>query len=244
MKIVMGLLLACFMCFVSMPVDAGSFGLSPAIVSANINAGASKSFQFTISGYNGLVEISAESMPVNIVPSSITVIAETPITVTIICNNNATTGTYDGRIKFLAKSGNSVLSGINVICNLTIEGSSENITLITTVISSGGNLPINPGGSHPNSMPDWASIFPAGMPTTQQYGSSYIPTQQPIDIPPPVVGNPPQTLSTTAAIPEEPSSPVTRMDWIVLLIIVGAACLVGLIIWIISSTIDKNRETA
>jgi hypothetical protein len=141
----------------------------------------------------------------------------------------------------------AIIAGALVITGapaLADSGIAINATTIIVGGTGGGTLPINPGGSHPNSMPDWASIFPSGMPTTQQYGSSYIPVQQPIDIPPPVVGNPLQTLSNTAAIPEEESSPVTRFDWIVLLIIIGAACVIGLVIWIISSTIDKNRAEA
>jgi len=120
MRILLGLVIALYICLVSFPVQAGSFGLSPASVKIQMNQGTSQDLQFTIIGYDGLVEISSESMPVSVSPSSVTAKAGSNITVTLKCNSDAITGLYDGRIVFLAKSGNSVMSGIKVRCNLTV----------------------------------------------------------------------------------------------------------------------------
>jgi hypothetical protein len=124
-KIIIGLLMGLSMCLFAVPAQAASFGLSPAMVDFQIVKGSSKTMEFTVVGYSGSVEISAEDMPVSVSPASVSAVAGSKITLTIKCNEDATDGLYDGRIVFLAKSGNSVMSGIKVRCNLTVGNSSS-----------------------------------------------------------------------------------------------------------------------
>jgi len=58
------------------------------------------------------------------------------------------------------------------------------IPLTVTVTGGSGGTPFDPGGSYPNSMPNWASIFPS-MNQPQSSSPSYTPiVQQPVPIPP------------------------------------------------------------
>ena len=125
MKIIIGLLLAFSLCLVAIPAQAASFGLSPAMVDYQIAKGSSKTMEFTVVGYSGVVEISSESMPVSVSPASVSAVAGSKISVTIKCNDDAADGLYEGKIVFLAKSGNSVMSGIKVRCNLTVGNSTS-----------------------------------------------------------------------------------------------------------------------
>lgn len=129
MKTIIGLLFA--LCLVTIPVipsQAASFGLSPAMVDYQIEKGATKTIEFTVVGYTGTVDISSESMPVSVSPASVSAVAGSKIIVTIKCNEDATDGLYEGKIVFLAKSGNSVMSGIKARCNLTVGNSSSPAT--------------------------------------------------------------------------------------------------------------------
>lgn len=127
MKVILGILLVFSLCLVALPLQAASFGLSPAIIDCQIAKGESKTFDFTVVGYSGTVDISSESMPVTISPASVNVIVGSKVAVTIKCNSDATDGLYEGKIVFLAKSGNSVMSGIKVKCNLKVGNSSSPI---------------------------------------------------------------------------------------------------------------------
>jgi hypothetical protein len=224
----------------AVPVDASSFGLSPALVTANISGGISKPFQFTVIGYSGLVKISTEGMPTTVSPSSITVVAGTPITITITCNGGATAGTYDGRIKFIAKSGSNVLAGINVICNLVVSGASDNVTLTTTVIGNGGGGGgggggITNNGSFPYTPPDWASIFPS----MNQRGSSAQVDNRPVAQNPPIYIPPVIPQSTRDAQFDANSNQVAdpnkepfKIDWF-LLVCLGLILISGTIVVIL-----------
>jgi hypothetical protein len=128
MKIIIGFLLALVLCSVAIPTQAASFGLSPAMVDYQITKGSSKTMEFTVVGYSGTVDISVENMPVSVSPASISAVAGSKITVTIKCNDDAVDGLYEGKIVFLAKNGNSVMSGIKVRCNLTVGNSSSPVT--------------------------------------------------------------------------------------------------------------------
>ena len=148
MRILLGLLIAVIACLMAFPAQAGSFGLSPAAIALQMDQGTSKTVQFMVIGYDGLVEISSENMPVSVSPSSITAKAGSSITVTVKCNSNATMGRYDGRIVLLAKNGNSVMSGIKVRCNLTVGNPSPSSPIIGGGSSpSGMSGPAVPSGS-------------------------------------------------------------------------------------------------
>lgn len=233
MRIIMGLLLTCLFCLMATPVYAGSFGISPAIISVKAIPGGSSTFYFTPSSYSGLIEIGSEGMPVTVSPLSVTAIAGNSVPVVISCNSDANPGTYDGRIKFLAKSGNNVLAGINVICNLIVAGASANVTLTTTVVNNSGGHGgggFDSGDVVPYTPPNWVSQFPSMNPPQS---SSYIdnrPVQQnpPIYIPP-VVN---QSVNYTP-LPTPVQEPTENKDMYVYLFIGLGAILIGLIIYLL-----------
>jgi hypothetical protein len=234
MKVIMGLLIACLFCFMSVPVEASSFGISPAVISVKAIQGGSSTFFFTVSSYTGLVEITSEGMPVTISPSSVNAVAGTPISVVISCNSNANPGTYDGRIKFLAKSGNSVLAGINVICNLIVAGASANVTLTTTVVGNGnggGGGSFDSGDSIPYTPPNWASIFPSmNQPqSSAPTDSRTVQQNPPIYIPPVVPQSNTYVPPVTPVVEERDSS----KDNLMYVFIGLGALLIGLVIYLI-----------
>lgn len=156
MKIVagfLGVMLMSLVCFV--PVSAGSFGLSPASVAVILNSGESKVLQFKVVGYSGLVVVNSENMPVTITPSSFNAVAGSSVPITIKCNSDAVSGSYSGKIVFLAKSGGNVQSGIKALCNLTVNGS-----------SSGGSSSGTGGIAGELSSPSFSSPLPLANPAS------------------------------------------------------------------------------
>lgn len=125
MKIV-GLLLVLISFLVPVSVYAAGFGLSPYIVDTEIEQGKPINLPFTVKGFNGILDISAENLPVEITPQSMIVSDGSNIVVTLICNL-ATENEYNGKLVFLAK-GEGVQSGIKVPCHLTIKGLSSTQT--------------------------------------------------------------------------------------------------------------------
>lgn len=126
MKFITALMLSLFFCLITASVFAGSFGLSPYMVNTQIVAGQSVNLQFTVSGFSGVVEISAENMPVEISPKAIDVVDGSVINLKLICSSDVASGQHNGMLVFLAKSGSSVQSGIRVPCVLTVNGFSNN----------------------------------------------------------------------------------------------------------------------
>jgi hypothetical protein len=246
MKILISCFLACFMCLVSMPVNASSFGLSPAVISTTLGGGFSKSFQFIVSSYSGLVEIGTEGMPVTVTPISITVVEGEPITVVVKCNDGASSGTYSGRIKFLAKSSSSILAGINVICNLVISGgNSVNLTtnvlagnttsigLTTTVTNPSVVVPSNGvttyyGGGTPYVEPT-RSLISTEAP--QSSATGYIPPQPYIPIPSPVTTSSSTTTSAGPLLTVPTNTSSGSEAGIVLLILVVLAFAILAFLW-------------
>jgi hypothetical protein len=249
MKIIVGLLLVVvsFTCFT--PTSASSFGLSPASIGTELVRGESKTFQFTVIGYDGLVEVSSEDMPTIVIPSSFIAVNGSPMTITIKCNDAANSGVYNGRIVFLAKSGGNVMAGIKAICNLTVLGADSDIVL-TTIVTGGGSSGGSGGGSWggdsqsvPYSPPDWESIFPSMVETP----SSSAVDNRPVDSNP-TIYNPPisqQTSSITFTEPtpvQQEQSPPT-MSMAVWAGIAFWSIVVGLVVWGLSWLVDRRRKT-
>jgi hypothetical protein len=184
-------------------------------------------------------------MPVTVSPSSVTAVAGTPISVIISCNSDANPGAYDGRIKFLAKSGGSVLAGINVICNLIVAGASANVSLTTTVVSGGGDGGgggFDSGDSISYTPPNWAAMFPS---MNQPQSSSPVDnrpvaTNPPIYIPPVVATSTAPPTSTTSAVTPVPTTPA--MDRAVWAGIAFWAIIIGLFVWGLSWLVDRRRK--
>jgi hypothetical protein len=111
----------------------------------------------------------------------------------------------------------------------TLADTGVSIPLTVTVIGGGGGSGFDSGDSLPNSMPDLKKIFPILTVPPQQSSSGYIPTPQPVIIPPPVVGNPPQYLTpVNTPIQEERDS---SKDMYIYAAIGLGAILIGLIIY-------------
>jgi hypothetical protein len=140
-----------------------------------------------------------------------------------------------------------ILMGLLLFIGVAVPAQADSgIAITATTIITGGSgsgVPFDSGGSYPNSMPNWALIFPSmNQPQSSSTSPSYIPVQQPVELPPIID---PQSTPYTPAVPETPvtpANPVSKMDWIVLFIIIGAAGLIGLVVWIISNIVDSYRE--
>lgn len=121
-------------------------------------------------------------------------------------------------------------------------GVAVNATTIIVGGSGGNSGGFDSGGSYTYGSPDWASQFPSmNQPQSSSPSSSYIPVQQPVEIPP-VIAPQNQYVPPAPVAPATPSNPVSKMDWIILGIIVAGACVVGLVVWIISKFVDNYRE--
>ena len=107
--------------------------------------------------------------------------------------------------------------------------------------SGGGNWDYN--DPVPYSPPNWSSVFPSmNQPQSSSSSSSYIPVQQPVEIPPVIAPQSQQYVPPAPVTPAAPASPVTKFEWIVLAILVAGSCLIGLVVWIISKFTDAHRE--
>jgi hypothetical protein len=120
--------LACFLlvllvCLIPTTVYGAGFGISPYKVDAQVDTGQSVDLVFTVSGFNGAIEVSSENLPIEINPKTVEVSDGSKINLKLSCGKNITPSLYSGKLVFLAKGGSSVQSGIKVPCNLTVKGS-------------------------------------------------------------------------------------------------------------------------
>lgn len=130
MKLVCFLLIVLLSCFVSASVFAAGFGISPYKVDAQIDTGQSVDLAFTVSGFNGTIEVGSENLPVEIAPKTVEVSDGSKINLKLSCGKNITPSLYSGKLIFLAKGGSSVQSGIKVPCNLTVKGVPNAIAVV------------------------------------------------------------------------------------------------------------------
>ena len=144
MKLFLTFILALLFCFVTVNVYAGNFGLSPYVVNTQVIAGQSTDVSFTVSGFNGVVEISSEALPAAISPRAVDVYDGSRINLTLSCSSDVSSGEHHGTLVFLAKSGNSVQSGIRVPCTLVVNGGSQN-TNASGIIAPNGVIYSDPG---------------------------------------------------------------------------------------------------
>lgn len=140
MRFILTLLLSFMLCLITASAYAASFALSPYIVDTQITAGQSADLVFMASGFTGVVEISVENMPVDITPKAVDVRDGAQIRLKLLCSPDVASGTHKGTIVFLAKSGNSVQSGIRIPCTLTVNGTTYNPAIPGFVPNAGGAL--------------------------------------------------------------------------------------------------------
>jgi hypothetical protein len=119
---IVGLLLVLLVCLIPVGVYAAGFGISPYKVDTQVEVGQSTDVSFTVSGFSGTIEVNSENLPVEIIPKTVEVLDSSKINLKLSCDKNTTPSLYSGKLVFLAKSGDSVQSGIKVLCNLTVTG--------------------------------------------------------------------------------------------------------------------------
>jgi len=97
---------------VAVPVSASSLGISPSgPLELNILSSGTGTLDFTVSGVVGNLHIDLEDIPLSLSPGDVSVVEGQ--VVTVIIQGNGTNGVYNGKIRFLASSGN-VAVGIKV----------------------------------------------------------------------------------------------------------------------------------
>jgi hypothetical protein len=227
MKIFTALLIAFFLCLIPSTVQATSFGISPAMIDARVSHGGSSSLSFTVVGYTGTVEISVENMPVTLSQTIFNTVAGSKIVIIMKCQDSAIIGMHDGKIVFLAKSGNSVMSGVKVKCNLNVDNLSPNYA-----DSPNRNTLVLPTSNSPENIIQSATIIPTTMTTTIQSVPEQVTTK---------------TVTPTSVATE----PITKSDsWVlgnitvdkkITLAIIGSVLLV-LLIGLILNLIKRRQQ--
>jgi hypothetical protein len=121
----------------------------------------------------------------------------------------------------------SLSFGVAILPSFADSGVSVTLTTTVTGNGGGGGNPFDSGGSYPNSMPNWASVFPQ-MNQPQSSSPSYTPVvQQSVPIPPVILE--PQSTYVPPVTPIQ--TPTENKDTLVYIFIGLGAILIGLIIY-------------
>ncbi len=99
------------------PVTAQSLQLSPASVEVDVPADGSSRVEFYVFDFAGDLEIGVENIPLTVEPDTVSVDAGpegSRVMVTLHGDEGLGSGTYEGRITFLARTGGMVAMGIKV----------------------------------------------------------------------------------------------------------------------------------
>ncbi len=118
---------------------AGSFGVSPSNAEFEVPRDGSTTQDFTFIGYTGTVTIGLENIPLEVSPIG-DINVTNGETVGITFSGDGTNNTYEGKITFLASTGEQALAGIKV--RLTIH-----VNMITEVAPIPTPAPSSNGGS-------------------------------------------------------------------------------------------------
>ncbi len=129
-KTAITLLLTIMLLCVPVPVLANSFGISPSSAELEVPKDGSAVQDFTVFGFDGMVTIGLEGIPLTITPTSIDVTDGETITVTFY--GDGTNNTYEGKITFLASMGEQISAGIKVRLTVHINCSTEIILPLVT----------------------------------------------------------------------------------------------------------------
>lgn len=99
------------------PVGAQSLQLSPASVEVDVPADGSSQVEFLVYDFAGELEISLENIPLTVEPEKVSVSATTQgskVVLTLYGDQTLGLETYQGYIRFLARTGGMVAMGIKV----------------------------------------------------------------------------------------------------------------------------------
>jgi len=103
-------------CLFAIPVMA-QLALSPATVTVDVPADGSSQLEFTVYDFSGDLEIDLEDIPLTVEPAEISVTAGaegSKVVVTLHGDETLSAQTYEGFIRFLARTGGMVAMGIKV----------------------------------------------------------------------------------------------------------------------------------
>lgn len=108
-------------CFIPASVEAVALTISPLVLSEEISPGVSKDLEFTISGFDGILNINSENLPITLSPLQMTVTNGSKIKITLKCNDVVSPSIRLGDIIFFAKdSAGRITNLVRVKCKLTI----------------------------------------------------------------------------------------------------------------------------
>ncbi len=130
MKRIIGTLAAVIVALLlASPVLAAGFSLSPATVEFDVPADGSSQVEFLVYDFTGDLEISLEDIPLRVEPITVPVTAKeegTRVVLTFYGDESLGSKIYEGKIRFLAKTGGMVAMGIKVKATVTnlVEGES------------------------------------------------------------------------------------------------------------------------
>ncbi len=99
------------------PVLAAGLGISPPTVEFDVLANGSTEVEFLVYGFTGDLEISLEDIPLKVEPTLVSVAEEeegTRIVLVFYGDSSLGSQVYEGKIRFLAKTGGTVAMGIKV----------------------------------------------------------------------------------------------------------------------------------
>jgi len=122
-KLAFALLLATILLCMPVSALASSFGVSPSSAELEVPKDGSATYDFTIYGIDGVVNIDLEDIPLSVNPTSVEVYDGETITVTFY--GDGTNNTYEGKIRFVAMMGEQVAAGIKVQLTVHINCSTE-----------------------------------------------------------------------------------------------------------------------
>lgn len=153
-KIVIALLLTVVL--LCMPVsvlanDTATFGISPPSTELEVPTNGSVTQDFTFTGYNGTVTIGLEDIPLDVDPIGDITVTDGE-TVGITFYGDGTNNTYEGKITFLASTGETALAGIKVRLTIHVNCTAEVIepTPVTAIVAFPARIDfgnVYPGGS-------------------------------------------------------------------------------------------------
>ncbi len=136
MKRIIPILAMLLAVLVATPVSASSLGISPTgPLELNVPSNGEGTLDFTVIGVTGNLHIDLEDIPLSLTPSNVSVVNGQVVAVTI--HGNGTNNIYEGKIRFLATSGDNVAVGIKVRLTVNV-GLAIVIPILPTFPSGGG----------------------------------------------------------------------------------------------------------
>jgi len=126
----------------AVPVTAQSLQLSPASVEVDVPADGSNRVEFFVFDFTGELEIDLEDIPLTVEPENVSVSAGqegSKVVLTLSGDETLGSETYEGYIRFLARTGGMVAMGIKVratVNHIAEDGSSPVMPLVIGIAAA------------------------------------------------------------------------------------------------------------